>query len=412
MASLEAAHPGALPDLITLPQHTLFLVFHTPARSDRQLISHCMETGLPPPCPFSEDSICAYVQFLRGKPDCLLETGVGEALACLGLNAPSVLKALWGIGAGEAAWGVNSNVRSPTISRLTKKMKKDWQPEGAPSFDIRAELPRLRKAMFSDKVDGRRNPLCTGLARVRAWVLFLLSFCCLARSSLFSSFCPTIHDLALPEDDAEYCADGLPMWLEITFRRWKGNPGNKTQVRGSGATFFLTVSLLTLITCLWQTLTIRRNMIHPEFCPVIALLLWLKLSGITSGQLFPDCSDFGGGFITHGVSCSAEKHASLLSRFFKFAGGSTANCTSHSLRKAGVSWAARCQLSDSETLLIGRWVSTSKSFMTYREHGLLIEKQFRSRLNYSTDPIWSFWAFPTSHTGATVIGSRRANAAQ
>ena len=70
----------------------------------------------------------------------------GEVVACGGVNAPSVLKAVWAIGAVEAACGLVSDVRDPIIVRLTKKLKKDWVPQGAPTFDVaavRLNLPDL-----------------------------------------------------------------------------------------------------------------------------------------------------------------------------------------------------------------------------------------------------------------------------
>jgi hypothetical protein len=41
-----------------------------------------------------------------------------------------------------------------------------------------------------------------------------------------------------------------------------------------------------------------------------------------------------------------------------------------------VSWAARCGVSESDILLIGRWVAHSKCFLIYHKHGLCIAKKY------------------------------------
>jgi len=137
---------------------------------------------------------------------------------------------------------------------------------------------------------------------------------------------------------------------------------------------------------------IKRNLMRSEFCPVLALLFWLKMTGLKSGPLFPAMTNDH--LALHpNLFATPETHAEHLKKLFVYVGGDLAGCTSHSVRKAAVSWAARCGVSESDILLIGRWVAHSKCFLIYRKHGLCIAKKYIFLGQGRRDPIFEFWSF-------------------
>ena len=71
--------------------------------------------------------------------------------------------------------------------------------------------------------------------------LLLLVLVCIARASLFTQYCPLIEDLELGEADG----DGIPRYIGLTLRRWKGNADGRMALR----------------------LHMRRNYMHLEYCP-------------------------------------------------------------------------------------------------------------------------------------------------
>jgi len=198
-------------------------------------------------------------------------------------------------------------------------MKKEHQYKSVPSFDV-FELQRIRAAVFQDSYDGRPNPLKTGVIRVMLWTCVLWQFAMfgkalvqrwfqaidrpwqrllasidrgkalnivpypfaiphltlqlsphnsprsspdgydggallVGRGSLMSEFCPIYEDIVVP--NGMYDTDGIPKMLLVTLRLWKGNTsGQRT-----------------------QQLIIRRNYLNAEYCPVVAMLIWLAMSG-------------------------------------------------------------------------------------------------------------------------------------
>ena len=70
-----------------------------------------------------------------------------------------------------------------------------------------------------------------------------------------SEFCPIYEDIVVP--NGMFDTDGIPKMLLVTLRLWKGNTsGQRT-----------------------QQLIIRRNYLNAEYCPVVAMLIWLAMSG-------------------------------------------------------------------------------------------------------------------------------------
>ena len=91
-----------------------------------QDIERAWTEGVAPARPFRKETIEAYIEYLVADKGKKMTTENGEAVQCGGLNAPSVLKAVWAIGAIENAYGQNSNVHDPLVMKQTKKLSAAW----------------------------------------------------------------------------------------------------------------------------------------------------------------------------------------------------------------------------------------------------------------------------------------------
>jgi hypothetical protein len=125
---------------------------------------------------------------------------------------------------------------------------------------------------------------------------------------------------------------------------------------------------------------------------VVALLTYLSIAGITFGPIFPAMSITVNAKPEIGVYAQPDTHRSHLNKLFTYVGGAMADCTSHSIRKAGCCWAARCGLNDSHILMVGRWKLCSACFLIYLRNGVAIARKYIMVLK-SKDPVFSFWTF-------------------
>jgi len=69
---------------------------------------------------------------------------------------------------------------------------------------------------------------------------------------LFTTFCPLIDQVEYGRLDA----DGMPNYITLTLKAWKHNADGK----------------------LTQQLLIKRNMMHPAYCPVFTLVATVEIS--------------------------------------------------------------------------------------------------------------------------------------
>lgn len=144
-----------------------------------------------------------------------------------------------------------------------------------------------------------------------------------------------------------------------------------------------------------QELYIARNYIDPNYCPVIHLLTWLTLSGIQHGPIFPGLSR-DHKQLHFGSHNSSSAVSTWLRRMFVYTGGPVAGCTTHSFRKASVSWMSRCGKGEAEIQNIGRWTLNSTSFRRYMAHGLAIAKKWATVARSTKDPVYKFWVCKTA----------------
>jgi|AntAceMinimDraft_11_1070367.scaffolds.fasta_scaffold12572_1 hypothetical protein len=146
-----------------------------------------------------------------------------------------------------------------------------------------------------------------------------------------------------------------------------------------------------------QTLLIRANGLGPEYCPVWQMCKWLKLlaaNGITRGPLFPHLrqdhcnweTSFNGE-TEYMKPDTWEKYAKQLFTYI----GEISECTSHSIRRSAVKWAARCGAQDNEILQGGRWVEGSTSFRRYIKDGRVLTLSLRQ--GGGEDPVFKIWVW-------------------
>jgi hypothetical protein len=252
----------------------------------------------------------------------------------------------------------------------------EYNPEQAVAFDIETGLRKLRLAIKEDTLededeDERPNPFRTGLQRDLVWTLLLTSCATVARASLFTEFAPLISQIEFPETTD---AGGHHEYYILTLTHWKHNDGKKT-----------------------QRLQIHRNWLNPEFCPVLAMELWLKTlhdMGIHDGPIFPALTPWGDKVLRDedGVAnqrLHVDTWSSWIRSAFKRCGGALADCTSHSIRRSVVMWAARCGANMNAVFAAGRWVEMSQRFNSYFGDGRIVSHQMLS--SKAEDPIKRFW---------------------
>jgi hypothetical protein len=148
---------------------------------------------------------------------------------------------------------------------------------------------------------------------------------------------------------------------------------------------------------------VERNAVNPQFCPVMALLLWLRElhdRGIKYGPIFPAFSARNGELFT-GVRMPSHYYERWVTTIFRHMGGKTALCSSHSIRRSSAVWAARCGASETEVQRVGRWKLGSTSFRRYVEDGLSIARRFLGSARRTADPVFKFFAFHTSVVNAS-----------
>lgn len=137
--------------------------------------------------------------------------------------------------------------------------------DSAVTFDIEQALPRIWKALLQPSFEGRDNPVNTALLRTCVWTMLMMGLVCIARAPLFTNYCPHIEDMELGELDD----NNIPCYFVLVLRRRKGNADGRLR----------------------QRLHIRRNYMHPAYCPVVInLVFWLKtthVQGIHSAPLLP-----------------------------------------------------------------------------------------------------------------------------
>ncbi len=426
------------------------------------------ERGEPPTRAFSTEAIHGLITFLTTTAELptqgrwFQETGQTK-LRGRGAGVPVVDKHMWSIKAIESGFNNRSGVDDRGVQSRLAELRKAHITRSAPSYDVvevrvraalgsccgnpvrtalrralrswarprRARwaaarrraypawasacagaltrspqaLPRLRTAIFSDEYNGKRNPVHMGILRVMLFTMLMLQHALIARASLLTDFCPTIEAIRLPDEDAQWDADGFPQFFTLHLNNWKGNTKRKQQVRagcrlccGRAQRAPRGAARRLLTRTLAQDLYVERNTVNPQFCPVVALMFWLRVlqdQGITHGPIFPAINARSGRLVA-GMRMLPSYYEKWITAIFRHAGGSTALCSSHSVRRSAATWAARCGAPETEVQRVGRWKLGSISFRRYVENGMSIARRFLGRGISTTDPVFKFFVFRTS----------------
>jgi hypothetical protein len=239
--------------------------------------------------------------------------------------------------------------------------KKNYCADGAPSAEPVQFFNKMRVTIFSD--------CYSAFVQVRNWALFMFMVIIFARPSEVCYYCPTVNNIEIP-DESLWDKDGYPPYIKIGLHHWKGKKLKEVYY-----------------------VTIHRNFVNPDFCPVFAILSWLYVSEIKEGPLFPSFTKHksekriikgpyskvkvNGAFQWYGFSDTGElKNLSMgyqylwlmLDELFIRAGYSDAR--PYTIRKTSTKWAARTGGREFELRLTGRWQQWSEHFNKYIQEGL------------------------------------------
>jgi hypothetical protein len=120
-----------------------------------------------------------------------------------------------------------------------------------------------------------------------------------------------------------------------------------------------------------QTLIIHRNRVDINHCPVVSIMVWMKVLDAKcpgeNGPLFPALDASHHDFLRDGEGKTMRICESTWN--LSYVGMGLAGCTMHSIRRSVVKWAARCGAGMADVIGAGRWVNDSKPFLKYWKDG-------------------------------------------
>jgi hypothetical protein len=198
------------------------------------------------------------------------------------------------------------------------------------------------------------------------WARILVQLALIARSSDLAwtakgtKYCPDKSDVEFPVDVHHYYECGLPNHIIIKWRNWKGRKLRK------GVPY---------------AVRLCANPINPKYCPVTWLLRhwaidWKNGVSLTEGPILPPIH--------------TRTHQEQMKGLFRLVG--KPHFSSHSFRRSGAQWAARCGLDTLAIKDIGRWQSLA-NVERYMAEGVAYTKRRLEELGTTTDPIVQFWVF-------------------
>jgi len=129
-------------------------------------------------------------------------------------------------------------------------------------YDLLDYLPKAYKAIQSTGWEP--------LKKEQAWAMRLVGVYIGARAgSQLAEYCPYVEDILIPPKESTlYYGDGLPHYIVMGVRRWKGRP---THLQGE--------------VC-WLKVIRNPNPKYQRYCVMRIILFWLTISGIKRGPLF------------------------------------------------------------------------------------------------------------------------------
>ena len=328
--------------------------------------------------PTSKEAFEAYVHVMMAPKDEVFHAESsaykGVAFTGRGCGFPAPRGALTALRWLDLILIDTTHLRDNDLIAVARTLAKVHVVQSSFAFDVEVVLPKFREAIFEREYDRRKNPFNTAMQRLMVWTMFMVALVLCARCSLLTTFCPMLDQLELgPVDE-----DGVPKFIKIELRAWKGNANGAKR----------------------QRLLIRRNVVNPDYCPVITIVTWVKAlaaQGITNGPLFPALSNDHNTFIREeGTGRLQRMDPGRWMAWFKqatrYVGGTFSQCTTHSIRRSVVKWAARCGAQLAAIVEAGRWANFSCNFMTYWRDGQAKTAELEA-VGTAQDPIWKIWGW-------------------
>jgi hypothetical protein len=121
-------------------------------------------------------------------------------------------------------FGLGPYKKNVDTAKLMEALKAGNNPKRAKALNLDEDLPALYLANFSGKVFHSESK------RVRTWSRLLVALAVIGRSSAVTEYCPIIKEVEYPTDPQDYFPDGLPRFIVLVWKDWKGRPSwHKTQ---------------------------------------------------------------------------------------------------------------------------------------------------------------------------------------
>lgn len=227
------------------------------------------------------------------------------------------------------------------IKRSTRPTTKDTRhgrvpyiPKTAPPFSLEQML-RMRTYCLKT-IEGVRG--------LWMWTMTLFSFSLFLRSE--EPLRLKMKHLKLPSN---FSVDSgkLPQRIEVKI------PWSKADRKAKGV-----------------TLSLWSNPLNQELCPVTALFVWLFVTGIKKGYIFPRVSKDNRRTqkSARGVTTYRKSFTEMSKALFE------KEFTTHSIRRSAARWAARCGADDSTIKRAGRWKSNSFELYTQDARAQMIKE--------------------------------------
>lgn len=249
-------------------------------------------------------------------------------------------------------------------NRITARLKEfDDGEDSAPAFDMEEQMPKLWTALWA--LRGWNE-----MKRITAWAMLLVALSIMARASCITTYCPHLEDVKLPKA-RHWDTDGIPKYIIIVMKRWKSRKRESLDKP--------------------YEMKIHRNYLDPTYCPVTALLIYLKYSGVTSGPLFqrkvkgawlPINDVIWCGMTNHWFTAAKMRGPDAKEQF-----------TNHSIRRTAAQWAGRCGAREMDVRNAGRWRSMA-ILAKYMAQGAVQREEYEDDEDGPReDPIFTMWVF-------------------
>jgi hypothetical protein len=113
-------------------------------------------------------------------------------------------------------FGLGAYEKNADTAKLMEALKAGNNPKRAKVLNLDEDLPALYLANFSGKV------FHSELMRVRTWSRLRVALAVIGRSLDVTKYCPIIEEVEYPIDSQDYFPDGLPCFIVLVWKDWKG----------------------------------------------------------------------------------------------------------------------------------------------------------------------------------------------